>query len=362
MSEVIKAIKQCEVSTTTQVVESEGNIHSHLDRIHLNDVNRHKVQRLLASLYFDSINERQNFVQQRVGDYGGTFRWIFEPNQAHGFHEWLLAGNDLYWISGKPGSGKSSLINYISEHLVPRKSGHSLLTKWASPAPLKILSFFFYRPATDPLQKSFDGLWRTLCYDMLKDDETLRNAVLADINAPKALQQHTATHIDHTSHWMTKDLERFFEYLVSITSAKVFILLDGLDESTEIHNEVSNTVFRLSKMHNVKVCCSSRPDELFNTSFRSSKNLKLQELTFEDIKSFADTKLKYAVAAPLAMDIVSRAEGVFLWAHLMVTSICRGIDEGEPLEDLHKWLADVSISPSHSVHEIIGCVKSSAKN
>lgn len=143
----------------TQVIESEGNLHSHLDRLQIEDGHQQKILRLFASLRFDGMYERRKFVQQRVDGYDETCRWILEPDRSRGFHKWLRSGRGLYWISGKPGSGKSSLLNYIFKESVPGANSHSLLGEWSSADPVKVLSFFFSRLATDPLQKSFEALW-----------------------------------------------------------------------------------------------------------------------------------------------------------------------------------------------------------
>lgn len=53
--------------------------------------------------------------------YGTTFQWIWtEPSLD--FTEWLRDNPKGYWISGKPGSGKSILMKYIYEELKINRS------------------------------------------------------------------------------------------------------------------------------------------------------------------------------------------------------------------------------------------------
>ncbi len=52
--------------------------------------------------------------------YGKTFEWIFDPEL--GFQDWLK-GKDVstkYWIQGKPGSGKSTLMKFTKDHPLTR--------------------------------------------------------------------------------------------------------------------------------------------------------------------------------------------------------------------------------------------------
>ncbi|KAK4148860.1 hypothetical protein C8A00DRAFT_38552 [Chaetomidium leptoderma] len=80
-------------------------------------------QQLLISLEYETQNERRN---QIVDSYADTFRWIFdcpkyEPDEwsiraqsSKSFLRWLHSeGSALYWISGKAGSGKSTLMKFL---------------------------------------------------------------------------------------------------------------------------------------------------------------------------------------------------------------------------------------------------------
>lgn len=72
---------------------------------------------LLASLQFDRTNERWSHV--RGAEHSKTLDWIMQTEQPEGssgswdiFPHWLQSSDPIYWISGKPGAGKSTLISY----------------------------------------------------------------------------------------------------------------------------------------------------------------------------------------------------------------------------------------------------------
>lgn len=74
-------------------------------------------ERLLASLRFDRMNERWSHV--RGAEHPKTLDWIMQTEQPEGsfgswdiFPHWLQSSDPIYWISGKPGAGKSTLISY----------------------------------------------------------------------------------------------------------------------------------------------------------------------------------------------------------------------------------------------------------
>jgi hypothetical protein len=72
--------------------------------------------RFLQSLEYRGMRNRESNV---VDAYHNTFRWIFESNPDDkekwmNFKDWLQSENSqLYWITGKAGSGKSTLMKYI---------------------------------------------------------------------------------------------------------------------------------------------------------------------------------------------------------------------------------------------------------
>lgn len=78
------------------------------------------------------------------------------------FSVWLKSGEGLYWINGKAGSGKSTLMNYICQ------DGRRLeyLKEWSLNRQLLTPSYFFWA-AGSRQQQSIDGLLRSLIYQML---------------------------------------------------------------------------------------------------------------------------------------------------------------------------------------------------
>ena len=72
------------------------------------------VQAFLDSLKFDSMGLREAQIQD---SYKETFEWMLKQdvNIKEGvepwpsFPQWLQSGQSIYWINGKPGSGKSTV-------------------------------------------------------------------------------------------------------------------------------------------------------------------------------------------------------------------------------------------------------------
>jgi hypothetical protein len=131
---------------------------------------------LVESLHYETIMERYEGV---IHAHQRTFEWIFQSQCTEDescwsdFVQWLRQGDGIYWISGKAGSGKSTLMKYIYES--PNTQKH--LLAWTKDTPLHIGRFFFWLSGTK-LQKSQEGLLRSLLYDVLRQVPALVRIVL----------------------------------------------------------------------------------------------------------------------------------------------------------------------------------------
>ena len=95
--------------------------------------------RLLQSLGFESMNLRQNEIEER---HDKTFEWIYSGDPEHfgySLRQWLKTGEGVYWISGKAGSGKSTFIKFLCQDIRTQEA----LQDWREETV--ILSFFFLR-------------------------------------------------------------------------------------------------------------------------------------------------------------------------------------------------------------------------
>ncbi|KAJ5002792.1 hypothetical protein K4K48_012903 [Colletotrichum sp. SAR 10_66] len=77
---------------------------------------------IVSSLNYTSRPIRLDSIPQAHQD---TFQWAFDSRLAN----WFLSGSGTFWISGKPGSGKSTFMKFISKHHRTKE----LLETWAGP-------------------------------------------------------------------------------------------------------------------------------------------------------------------------------------------------------------------------------------
>lgn len=97
-----------------------------------------------------------------------TFEWIYDDVSSTSgsrtrFVEWMESANGIYWIAGKAGSGKSTLVKYTYHHQCTEKT----LKRWAGSSKLVCASHFFWGSGNE-MQKSQTGLLQSLLNQVLK--------------------------------------------------------------------------------------------------------------------------------------------------------------------------------------------------
>jgi hypothetical protein len=125
---------------------------------------------ILGSLSFVSLMDRRESVEV---PYENTFEWIYEGLEDsrkpwNSFVDWLRQGSGIYWINGKAGSGKSTLMRYIYENDRTKQE----LKAWAGAMPSITCGFFFWKSG-DEYQRSQSGLLRSLLFEILQRDRKL---------------------------------------------------------------------------------------------------------------------------------------------------------------------------------------------
>ena len=263
---------------------------------------------------------------------------------------------------GKAGSGKSTLMKLIFHH--PQLLEH--LDHWASSAHCIKAGFFFFDQGSFPLQRSREGLLRSLMYQILNGRIELASEVFSQ-RWMNYKSQRASGEID----WTWNELKQGFESLLTLfdKDLRLFLCIDGLDEykrfsesdkdddpfidedeypmtqrRADDYQEILELLLYAARQSGVKICVSSRPLKIFEDAFLRLKRFhstELHKISARDITLFVGNALgangslrqmQYGstnLHSVLVKEIVEMAAGVFLWVRLVVNKVLTGVRHGD---------------------------------
>jgi hypothetical protein len=275
-----------------------------------------------------------------------TFKWTLEKNDpaqiGTDLLNWLQSLSGTYWISGKAGSGKSTLMKYLVQD--PRFK--QALQEWAGDDNLVIATFYFWRAGV-PVQRSQTGLLQSLLWQVLNQQPTMGSLLFPEQYVYGAIWTEFPTFYQ-----LRRAFNRFANHITSsaVVPIKVAFIIDGLDEFEKDvidFKDLAEIFLTSSKSSNVKALVSSRPLPAFESSFEGMPQLRLHELTHGDIAAYVEADLGPRLRSTnslthgsnnntdlLLTEVVDAAAGVFLWVKLVVRSLNEGVDNGDNVEDL----------------------------
>lgn len=302
-------------------------------------------ERFLVDLAYEQRSARHQRISQA---YLKTYEWIFEQpeneNEWADFPQWLRGPESTYWMTGKPGSGKSTLMKFVHDD----KRTMKYLSEWAAPNQPLVAGFFIWNSGT-AIQMSQEGLLRSLLCDVLRRYRTLIPQLL-----PERWQTFTLLGID-TQELTVPELLSAFTRLgdpdcTTAVNARILFVIDGLDEFSGDHEMLIGLIRQVSRSPHIKCCVASRPWPVFKEAYGGEAQLLLENLTRADIMTFAINELQMNPyfkslaevnsedAEALFNEVLRKAAGVFLWVVLVVKSLRSGLRDGDRIKNLQQRL------------------------
>ena len=328
--------------------------------------------------FFESFenSKRRHRVDQVGKPHEGTFNWLFDPEV--GFQRWLSgpqqAGTPIFfWIQGKPGSGKSTLMKYA---LAEKKTLEFLAL--ADPGNWHLVPFFFHDRGSS-IQKSVTGLLQELLYRLVEENEKLlafipsslidrllkrnKRATQVSMLSQRDGEEKGPDHVHQLSSsaesWSADDLQ---EALTAITGQdksplNVLFFIDALDEHEGNHGDLirvirNSFIPKGASVVNVKFCLASRPDPAFTNAFETCPGLLVHEYTRDDVQWYARQQIASSILLrdidpdmselhKLTGEITQRANGVFIWVRIVIKELIDRFIDGSTISQLRDILSAV---------------------
>ena len=320
----------------------------------------------LASLAFSDMLYRKSDILLPLQD---TCHWIFEDKV---YIQWASTattrletedgsdavdetadakedGSDLLLISGKPGSGKSTLMkNLFTQHTERQRSMDGCC-----------LSFFFNARGSG-LEKSSLGFYRSLLFQLLRSDSKILRILLP------ALREKEAVNGSREFGWRQSEVaEQFHKLLRDERVQNVTIFIDGMDECEDYdagHDIVTSLERSLEisrkRATNLRVCISSRPYRKIVP--KCALEIQVEARNSQDIMLYVDRELflHNCEGHEIKATMTSKASGVFLWVSLVIKRLRTAWDKGcltvqvkRILDELPPKLEDLYLHITKSITE-----------
>lgn len=259
------------------------------------------------ALRFDQMDTRHSTIQRA---YSVTCRWILTHPM---YLQWtdpsrLDDHGGLFWIKGKPGAGKSTLMKFIHAETRRNKASHDI-----------IISFFFNARGSD-LEKTTVGMYRALLFQLMNEAPDLHE--LLDIYKPPREGQSP------DSFWTTQILcDLLAEAITRLQPRRLTCFIDALDECDEPQVRDMVVFFdelRETSMKNGSSLFISFASRHYPTiGIHECCELVLEKETAhdEDLAKYVHGHLlgiKTKYMQEVAAQVLEKASGVFLWVVLVV--------------------------------------------
>ncbi|KAH7370403.1 hypothetical protein BKA65DRAFT_522158 [Rhexocercosporidium sp. MPI-PUGE-AT-0058] len=282
----------------------------------------------LQSLAFREKDDR--FKDNSIVAFEGTCEWLL---QHETYRRWAACDRDVLWIKGKPGSRKSTLLRYALDNVMEvSKIGERPL----------VLSFFFHGRGAE-LQRTPLGLFRPLLHQILSQVPD----VVPDLVATFEQRCENDGKPDIKWQWHLDELRRFFKSsLVKVLESRpIWLFIDALDEcgkenAVDLADNFNSLLQSLpsTAIEQIHICFSCRP--YLNLDLNpGGAVIYVKEGNKQDISTYVKAKLsgfRVRMGSTIPDLIIGHAQGVFLWARLVVAEVLKLKRDGSTLNEIQK--------------------------
>ncbi|KAL9077590.1 MAG: hypothetical protein Q9157_003314 [Trypethelium eluteriae] len=309
-----------------------------------------ELQMCLRTLYSRDAKSRFEDVEPTFRQ---TYSWLFD--RKVGFEDWLQGkvSSNIYWIQGKPASGKSTLMKFAMTSDLTRE-----FLKQYDENYWVVAGFFFHDRGTSA-QKSAEGFLQHILHQLLMQQNQLFELIYPI--SKRVLEEELGWSTDSGRPlpiaWNLDSVRKALTLIgrKSITKVNICLFVDALDEHAGGHRELILILkdiaeFTKNPFFRVRLILAGRPENVFRTAFQDCPGFSIHNHTTEDIRQYTKGRVQQEWQRVLTTQpreeleilterIVEKAEGVFLWVKLVVDEIVEGLCEGDTDEELETLLS-----------------------
>ena len=222
------------------------------------------------------------------------------------------------------------------------------------------MSYFFNARGTE-LEKSPIGLYRTLLYQLCVDSMLVRQK-LGNLYETKRLQASAGE-----IYWHFSELRDIYhEMIIHRRLHLVEVFVDALDECADedvrqvVRSFADSAAEVVLNGSRIRICWSSR--HYPHISIKYGIELRMEDLNRADIAKYVQQQFEVSSVLSselsFATEIVSKAQGFFLWTVLVVRRLLKAADQGRAVNELQDILQKTPIELNELFQNIFASLDS----
>ncbi|KAK1757002.1 ankyrin repeat-containing domain protein [Echria macrotheca] len=297
------------------------------------------------------LNSVTNRVQAKEA-HEKTLSWLWDVDSE--LFSWILTGSGLFAITGKPGSGKSVLMNEVAMR-IRKRHRHQF----------GVIIHHEFNARGAPRDHSLNGFFRFALSQVLRQCPSSWNAVLEE-------WQFVAYELGHfypdnalldmqdvgSIEWPTSSLKKALYAAVehAARESPVCFIIDALDECDGEFEHTPELMGFLGNMSPenppesrgcVRVLFSCR-DLPSATVKITSRGFRMEHRNEPDIAAYVNDRwsifestIERSDLKQLKLDLIRKADGIFLWAHLALERIQMALRDGATTAELKSTVDEI---------------------
>ncbi|KAI0431150.1 NACHT and WD domain protein [Xylaria sp. FL1042] len=254
----------------------------------------------------------------------GTCEWVLGKKSFLDWRDSSSLSPSIFWLAGKPASGKSILAGYVVEYLRGLNAN---------------CSYFFFKHSDKSKQRLAVCL-RSIAFQMARRNSQIRRKILQLRDDGLQLDSDNPRTI-----WRSLFVSGIFQ----VAFPRNYWIIDGLDECADIENFFEPILGKLSSEIPLRILITSRETvEIRNSFLELGRDRVTTEAigigdTQSDIRLLVETKVEALPLrdpnqrASLITKILEKSMGSFLWTTLVLKELISTHSE----EDMREVLEEV---------------------
>lgn len=273
----------------------------------------------LKSLYLNGSDNRRDSIER---PHPATLKWLGLSPAIRG---WMDSKSQMVWISGKPGSGKSTLSKYLLDHLIDeqkQQKERGLFNYLRGTAA--IIGFFFNGRGPERL-RSESAFFHSLIFQLVEQEPSLYRLV------PKRKIDSTGSPAPLSVHTLRRTL---LSMLDDQRIESTCLIVDAFDECGEeckqkllkfLSEDIAN------HKSNPRILVTGRRNAELEMYLETYPTIDLENFNGEDINTYLNSEFEtftrhrsHEFVQRIVVKAATCSQGVFLWATLVVKELKKG--------------------------------------